>query len=206
MKLTIPNCLALSIGERRWFVLRVKGGTVDPVFDELRAAGYDVYAPRRRYDRHLRRQRVMAEWSEPLMATYIFIVHPRLGQVVDDWTEVRAAKGVMGPLGTLNGPIIMPERIIEAIAQGEFASMYDDTAAGRRSRGESERERLNRKFVKGRRVVVNDGPFATFPVEVDSITQDERVRALVDILGRLTLVEFAPSQLDETEPKRKARA
>lgn len=215
MKIQVPGCMALTVPERRWFVVRLrsaynlstKGGLTDQVFEELRAAGYDVYLPRRRYDRHNRRLRVMAEWSEPLMPGYLFVAHPRAGRQVDDWTEVKAIDGVLGPLGSDNGPLHVPAAVIERIMQAEFASAYDETKAAKSVRGDTARRALEQRFKAGATVQVKDGPFATFIATVESLSQQERVTALVDIFGRLVPVDFVPRQLEEvnpTGPKRKA--
>ncbi|MGN6549738.1 MAG: transcription termination/antitermination protein NusG [Pararhizobium sp.] len=192
----------LTVPEKRWFAVRVKGGTGDAVFAELREAGYDVYQPRRRFDRFNRRLNVTVEWSEPLLPGYMFVVHPRADAPIDDWTEVRAIKDVVGPLGSDNGPLRIPPAVIEAIITAEFESAYDETRAAKRARGESERQGLERRFVSGRKFLINDGPFASFLAQAEAVTHDERVKALVDIFGRMTPVVFDPEKLDDLPKKR----
>lgn len=206
MKLTVPHCMAVTVGDHRWFALRIRGGYADDIFAKLRKAGYDVYVPRRRYDRHQRRMRVIAEWSEPLMTNYMFVVHPRIGQPLDDWTEVRAVKGVVGPLGGDAGPMLIPPGVIEAMTTAEFEGLYDETAAAKKLRGETERDKLEKRFVAGKSFRVKDGPFASFLAEVEDLTHDDRVRALVSIFGRLTPVELQPGQLEEVQKKGRHRA
>jgi transcription antitermination factor NusG len=135
MTIKLPNCKAVTVQDRRRFVVRVKGGMADGVFAELHAAGYDVYLPRRRYDKENRRLRVLAERSEPLMPNYVFIVHPRPEQVVDDWSEVRGINGVVGPLKGAIGPLLIPAQVIEVMMTAEFESVYDETKAAKRARG-----------------------------------------------------------------------
>lgn len=50
-------------------------------------------------------------------------------------------------------------------------------------------------FAAGSRVKAIEGPFASFMGVVEH-SDDERVRALLDMFGRKTLVEFFPSQLE----------
>lgn len=45
MTIKVPNCMAVTAQDRRWFVVRVIGGMADGVFAELGEAGYDVYLP-----------------------------------------------------------------------------------------------------------------------------------------------------------------
>lgn len=211
MKIKVPGCMELTVPERRWFALRLrttynlslKAGTTDLAFAALTALGYDVYLPRRRFDRFNRRQNAMVEWSEPLMPGYLFIVHPRRDRPVDDWTEVRKVDGVIGPLAGERGPLLIPSTVIEAIVNAEFSSAYDETKAAKRARGETERHRLEERFPAGKHFLVNDGPFASFLAEVDSLTHQDRVKALVNILGRMVPVEFDPEQLEEMRPKKR---
>lgn len=206
MKIKVPNCMALTVPERRWFAVRIKGGAADAVFAELRETGYDVYLPRRRFDRFNRRQNVTVEWSEPLLPGYIFIVHPRADAPIDHWTEVRAINGVIGPLGSENGPLRIPPAVIEAIITAEFESTYDETRAARKARGETERQRLENRFRPGRKFLINDGPFASFLAQADAVTHYERVRTLVDIFGRMTPVVFEEKQLDDLPSRRGSEA
>ncbi len=209
MKIKVPGCVELAVGDRRWFALRLrtaynltlKAGATDLAFAALKDAGYDVYLPRRHFDRHNRRLRVMAEWSEPLLPGYLFIVHPRAGQVVDDWTEVRSIDGVIGPLKGEHGPLLIPAGVVEAMMTAEFASVYDETVAAKKVRGETHRHRLQKRFEPGKSFLVKDGPFASFLAQVDSLTHQDRVRALLDIFGQMVPAEFDPDQLEDIDPK-----
>lgn len=188
--------MSLAVHDRRWFVLRVKGGTDDDVFAELLSLGYEAYLPRSRTDKFNRRVRVLAERTNPLMPGYLFVVHPRIGQALDDWTEVRSIKGVRAPIGTADGPLPIPCPVVEALMSSEFDSVYDDTKAAKIMRGETTNAALAKRFKHGARVKVTDGPFASFCAQVDKLTTADRVKALVDIFGRLVPVEFEPEQLE----------
>lgn len=208
MKIKVPGCMALTIPSRRWFVLRLrttynltlKAGSTDVAFAALKELGYDVYLPRRRLDRFNRRKNVTVEWSEPLLPGYLFIVHPRPGHAVDDWDEVRGVDGVIAPLRGERGPLLIPDAVIEAIMTAEFASTYDETTDARRARGETRRAGLEKRFPPGRLFQVTDGPFASFLAEVESLTQQDRVKALLNIFGQMVPAEFDPKQLQEVEP------
>jgi transcriptional antiterminator NusG len=214
LKINVPGCLAIAIHDRRWFALRLrptydlrqKAGASDIAFNSLREMGYDSYLPRRRIDCFNRRLRVMAEWSEPLLPGYMFIVHPRPGGAVDNWDEVRSLKEVLGPLGGADGPLRIPQAVIETLMAAEFSSAYDDTAAGKRFRGESDRDRLGARFRAGEQFIVTDGPFTSFLAVVDELTHDGRVRALVDIFNRQTPVEFEPGQLEKAPQRSGTKA
>jgi transcription antitermination factor NusG len=204
MKITVPRCLTISVPPRRWFVLRVRPSYSDSIFEKLAEAGYSVYLPRHRYDKFNRRMRVLVERSNPLMAGYLFLVHPRQGQSVDDWSEVRAIDGVLSPLRDDRGPLLIPEIVIEKITAAEFSSTYDDTQAAKKMRGETERAKMEERFKPGGQFQVNDGPFASFLGVVDSLTEDDRVKMLLDIFGRFVPVDFNADQLDDSPVKPKA--
>ncbi|MEW9808582.1 transcription termination/antitermination protein NusG [Mesorhizobium marinum] len=206
MKISVAACMTISVDDKRWFVLRVRAGMEDEIFEKLTAKGYDVYLPRRRFDKHNRQQRVWVEKHAPLMPGYMFIVHPRKDRPVDDWREVVGdphdpeigIAGVLGPLKGHEGPLRIPAPVVEIIIEEEFGSVYDETAAGKRARGDTGREKLEYRFARGRRFQVDDGPFASFIAEVDKLTHDDRVIALIDIFGRMTPVEFDPDRLKDT--------
>lgn len=204
MKITVPRCLTISVPARRWFVLRVRPSYADGIFDKLAESGYSAYLPRHRYDKFNRRMRVIAERSNPLLPGYLFVVHPRPGQNVDDWSEVRAIEGVMGPLTDERGPLLLPEVLVEKITTAEFSSAYDDTQAAKKMRGETERAKMEVRFKPGAPFQVNDGPFASFLGVVDSLTEDDRVKMLLDIFGRLVPVDFNADQLDDPPSKPRA--
>jgi transcription antitermination factor NusG len=209
MKIAVPGCMSLAVDDRRWFVLRLRtaynlslrAGSTDLAFAALKELGYDVYLPRRRFDRFDRRLRVTAEWSEPLMPGYLFVVHPRPSQPLDDWTEVRAIDGVLGPLGGVDGPLRIPARVVESILTAEFESAYDETKAAKKYRGETSRSAMEKRFARGKSFRVKGGPFASFMAKVDSLTHHDRVKMLIDIFGQMVPVEMDPEQLEEVAPK-----
>lgn len=196
MKITIPGCVSITALSLRWYVLRVRGGMADAVFAELSHLGYDAYLPRRRVDKYNRRMRVMAERSEPLLPGYMFVAHPRAGKPVDDWSEVDGVNGVQGRLKGSEGPLIIPQAVIEIIMRMEFESAYDDTVGGKKFRGESERDKLQARFTVGSSFVVKEGPFASFIAEVEFLTHDARVSTLINVFNRLVRAEFEPGQLE----------
>jgi transcription antitermination factor NusG len=208
MKIAVPGCMSLAVDDRRWFVLRLsaaynlslRAGSTDLAFAALKEAGYDVYLPRRRFDRFNRRINVTAEWSEPLMPGYLFIVHPRLGQQADDWTEVRAIDGVLGPLGSVGGPLRIPARVVESLMTAEFESVYDETKAAKKYRGETSRSAMEKRFARGKTFRVKDGPFGSFMAKADRLTHHDRVKMLIDIFGQMVPVEMETEQLEEVAP------
>lgn len=196
MKITIPGCMSLAVHDRRWFVLRTKGGYDDQVFADLLDKGYEAYLPRSRTDKFNRRVRVFAERTNPLMPGYLFIVHPRKNAPIDDWREVRDIPGVLSPIGTSTAPLLIPPAVVEALMSSEFESVYDDTRAAKIMRGETSHSALEKRFKPGTMFTVKTGPFESFLATAQSLTVQDRVKALVEIFGRMVPVEFEPDQLE----------
>lgn len=206
MNITIPGCMSLAVHDRRWFVLRVRSGIEDEVFLKLLESGYEAYLPRSRTDKFNRRVRVIAEKTNPLMPGYLFVVHPRKDQPADNWMEIESMRGFIDKLRGENGPLLIPCAVVEALMSCEFESAYDDTRAAKQMRGETNHQALAKTYRPGRRFTVKDGPFASFLAVVETLTREDRVKALIDIFGRLVPVEFEPEQLEPAPAKTKPAA
>lgn len=53
---------------------------------------------------------------------------------------------------------------------------------------------------------MTEGPFASFLAEVETLTLDDRVKALVNTFGRMTPVEFDLDHLEDLSKKGKRKA
>lgn len=88
----------------------------------------------------------------------------------------------------------------------EFEGVYDETKSAKRARGETDRSRLEQRFEIGKQFRVTEGPFVSFLAEVETLTHNDRVKALVNIFGRMTPVEFDPDDLEDLPKKRRSKA
>ena len=87
-----------------------------------------------------------------------------------------------------------------AIYLAEVDMQFDDTRAARIHRNEeakSKKAATEMRFPKGESIWVIDpgNPFVSFGGTVEQVTKAGRIKALVDIFGRLTPVEFDAGQL-----------
>lgn len=76
---------------------------------------------------------------------------------------------------------------------------FDDTRAARkyrRARALEAKESLRERFPPGAATHVIDGPFEHLPAIVERVLDSGDVRALVEVLGRMTPIRFSPAQLD----------
>lgn len=185
--------MKLPILESRWFVVRTQPNAERLATDELRIGGFNAYLPIRRVRNFVRRQRVIRDHEEPLMPGYLFLAEPRTGRI--DWGRLRndiKFRHVGRPLRGAQGPLEIPSRIVVKISEDEIAGKYDETGATKRGKHQKTIE----QFPVGGEFRVIDGPFAGFFCEVENVTPQDKIRALVGIFGRLAPVEFDPGQLE----------
>ncbi len=180
--------------DREWFVVRTKPGCESLAADELRIGQYETYLPRRRIKNFIRRQRLMTDQTAPLLPGYIFLASPA-GRTVD-WAHILhdiAFRHVGRPLRSLLGPLRIPGAIVCQIHADEIAGKFDETGATKKAN----HSKLELRFHAGLKFRVNEGPFIGFNVLSEGVTPQERVKALVEIFGHMSKVEFDPVQLEE---------
>lgn len=186
-----------NIDKRKaWYVVmtNVKGEL--KAATNLHKAGFDYYLPRQRIEKWNKRTNTYREIDRPLMPRYLFVGMPVHNQA---FGFARACDGVERFLGDQeNRPIRVPAGLVEEIFIAEIDMQFDDTRAARIHRDEeakTAKENTARRFPGGSDVTVTDGPFASFHGVVDEVTTRGTVKALVQIFGRWSAVEFEPTQL-----------
>ncbi|MCO4316324.1 hypothetical protein M8997_003940 [Phyllobacterium sp. 21LDTY02-6] len=183
--------------DKHWYVVRttVKGEV--KAFESIRKAGYDVYFPRRRVEVQHRRTKTYVVKEQPLMPRYLFVGQPRVNP---DFYRLRNCDCVEGVLGVDGRPIRVSEKSVEEIYIAEIEMDFDDTRAARIHRKEelaSAKENAARQFPSGQSVFVVDpaNPFSKHAGVVQEVTRAGKVRALIQLFGRMTPVEFEAKQL-----------
>lgn len=188
-----------------WSVLRVSQGMEGKVAkalgpkteDDPHGAGLAVYVPIERY----RPARTWRSRTRPLMPGYIFADLPDENSL-DIARKNHAVREVMCKDGK---PVKVPALAIGSMilmeACGEFDLTWDAPAPIRnKARG----RKPTRKWVKGQRVKVADGPLAGFLAEIIKADQADKIAVLVSIFGRETPVELDEEMLDTTLVEGKA--
>jgi transcription antitermination factor NusG len=125
------------------------------------------------------------------MPGYLFLAESRL----IEWGLLRDERRfphVGRPLCSTVGPLHIPARIVVKIHQDEVDGKFDETGATKKSN----RAKLEEQFAAGLQVRVGEGPFMGFLAICDGITAQGRIKALVNIFGRLTSVDFEAGQLE----------
>ncbi len=180
-----------------WFVIRAKAGWEHLAAEELARDGLQAYVPRRRVKNFIRRARLVINHHEPLMRGYLFVGSPA-GREIDwgrfhDGDDAWRFRHVGRPLRSATGPLRIPASIVIKISMDETAGKFDETGATKAKN----HEKLAERFAPGTEVRVVDGVFAGFMAMCESVTAQDRIKALVSIFGRLAPCEFSPEQLDE---------
>lgn len=173
-----------------WYVVTCRTGAEDRCWLELRTGGLDAYFPRRRRKVFNRRMRILRTVEDAALPGYVF-----LGGTFIDWGVLRdghSYEHVGRPLRNADGPLCIPGRIVEQISIDEMSGKFDLTGATKKAN----RAKLAERFPQGMKVRIGEGPFIGFEAIVDAVTAKERVRALVELFGRFSEVEFTPDQLD----------
>lgn len=184
-------------GDKNWYVVRTNIKCEEKAARNLRLAGYEHYLPVMRYEVKHQRTNTRIVKEKPLMLRYLFVAQPK-GNA--DWYTLRRCEGVECVLGVEGQPIPVPFASVEQIFLAETDMVFDDTKEARIHRREEARTKkatTELTYTPGTPVnVVDSGNvFATFRGTVEEVTKAGKVKALMDLFGRLTPVEFDPEQL-----------
>lgn len=179
--------------ESRWFVVRTNPNCETKAAANLSRAGYGPYVPVWRREKQHRRTKQWTETVRPLMTGYLFVEMPH-GPL--DWFTLRACQGVKGVLGVTDArgetkPFPIPSRLVERVMAAQLNLMFDDTREAKARRGQEAAQ-----YRPGEQIMVTKGPFASFTATVDSVRPNGTVQALIDIFGRMTLMDLAADQVE----------
>jgi len=149
---------------RNWFALAVRPHKERYVERQLQSKGHRVVCPRyAKTIRHARRQRVV---EAPIFPGYLFV---QLTAVAQNWREVNWTPGAMGFVKFCNSPSAL---------NSEFV---DDFILRAKTNGVVE---FHLKLEQGDRVQALGGPFDGFVGEVINMSEQDRVKVLMNALNR----------------------
>lgn len=169
-----------------WYVLWTAPRAEARVAAALRERGLAAYVPLEAV--YLPRRGRQVELERPAVGRYVFV---GLNGADPQWSAVYAA--LDGPMGWMTGmpalgrvlkvagqALVVPAGVIQRFADGLFVSPLSGSGLTR--------------LAAGRPCKAIAGPFEGFLGVVEA-ADDVRVRALLDVFGRLVPVEFEPDQL-----------
>lgn len=157
----------------------------------LRAAGYRVYFLQFRKSSTHRRTKKRIIRRYPLTPGYLFVRMTRI-----DWFTLRRCDGVECVVGINGTPYTIPRSDIVRMVKDVRARKWDNVTVERVSHRKRKAE-LEKLFRRGRRLRAKEGTFQGLEAEISGVTAKGTIAGLLNILGRLTPVEFEP---DHVEP------
>jgi len=161
-----------------WYVVHTRPQAEAVALTNLQRQGYEAYLPlHRRRRRHARRIEVV---QRPLFPRYLFVA---LDLETARWRPILSTVGVVNLIMQAERPAPVPagvvERIKTAITDGEFDII---SALGRLTPGSSVR--------------INEGPFADLVARLQSATDADRVKVLLELFGRKVLITLRAEQVE----------
>lgn len=178
---------------RTWYVVRTNVRCEDRAARSLRAERFRVYVPKMRKSVFQRRQRVMTVRHFALFNRYIFVTCRRGAM---DWYKLALCDGVESVLGINGKPAPVPDAEVAGFMLAQRRRAFDDVR-GTALSGRQKRELAKARFRRGARLKVLAGPFGGYAAHVVDITGQGAIKAMVEIFGRLTPVQF---EMDQIEP------
>jgi transcriptional antiterminator RfaH len=150
----------------RWYATYAQPQSEARAERELRQQGFDVFLPLcRRLRRHARRSEMVLR---PLFPRYLFVA---IDLATQRWRAVNGTRGVVQLVRQGDRPAPLPAGVVEALrarADGSGAVPLDALSM----------------FEPGRKLLVTAGPFAGHTGKYETMTSDERVILLLELLGR----------------------
>jgi transcriptional antiterminator RfaH len=159
---------------RRWIVLRTRAYREAFAEEKVAELGIETYLPRI-LERQRRQDQKLAV-AAPLFPTYMFAL-------VDQWRCLLSVFGVVGVIMRGSEPEFMPSREIVRLRSLQTAD------------GLVQLPKPPPEIAPGNEVRILKGPFIDHVGLVAGMREHERVRVLLDLLGRKTDVLIASSDL-----------
>jgi len=154
-----------SRGDSPWFAVRVMSGREIAVKNAMEAAGIEALVPMRKGPEYRRRHRVIPATLIPAMTSYVLV---RFLPSTQAFLGIRSIEHVIDMLGGCLSPRHIPNAEVM-----RFNALADE--------GALDWERPTIVFLKGEKVRVTDGPFASFVGEITSCRNDGKGDAVVEL-------------------------
>ena len=190
-------------GGRAWFALHTKPQAERECRAALKEAGYETFLPVMRRDIRVARSRRRCEREFILFAGYLFAELPRL---LEAWAPVYAIDGIVKALGQDGVPCPLPtgsadeEGTLRYFMAKQAEGMFDETREAKIARGEivdiDNTRALRGMFQRRSRIRVNSGWLSGFYGHVVNVTGRATVKAMIETLSGLMLVELDGKALE----------
>lgn len=149
-----------------WVVAHCHANAETKAEAHLRRQGFDVYLPKFKTTRnHARRIETVIR---PLFPRYVFV---GLNEAAVHWRPIRSTIGVCNLVSAGDHPLPVPDWVIDQLQHREDANGLFASESGE-------------PYRKGESITVTGGPFLGCQGAFESISGDQRVAVLLDIMGR----------------------
>lgn len=169
--------------ETRWFVLRVATSSEKDVEKSLAAASIESWRPMQKRVRNAPHAKRKVVYQAPVFPGYLFV---NVVNKVATWAGILSIEGVLSVLGGSLGPVPVAEANL----------MTFKKKLGEKS---TDIEAVEAAFPIGATVLIEDGPFKSFPGTIDSVLDEQRAVVMVEIFGRFSPVELSLAQITKVD-------
>lgn len=153
--------------QRQWYVVYTKARQEDVALENLQRQGFEAYLPRWKVTK--RKQSLLSSLIEPFFPRYLFI---HMDRSQDNWAPIRSTRGVCGLVRFGGSPNPVPDDFIKMLKNNENCE---------------ELQTVKEDFWHtGAEVDVEAGPFAGYRCVFLESSSMDRVRVLLDVLGKQT--------------------
>ena len=150
---------------RQWYVIYTKPRQEQVALENLHRQGYSAYLPRWQVTK--RKNSLLTSLIEPFFPRYLFI---HLDKSQDNWAPIRSTRGVCGLVRFGGQPKSVPDELISMLLSNENSESLQSVS--------------EYSWCAGEEIEVEAGPFAGYRcIFLESRSMD-RVRVLLDILGK----------------------
>lgn len=167
----------------RWYVLCIAHHAEKDVDKSLGQAGIERWFPVEKRLRNAPHAKRKVVYHVPALPGYVFV---KVLNRDETWSALLNLEGVRAVLGGALGPVPVPEcKYLELKKKLEEKST--DEAV------------VEAAFPVGAKVLIEEGPFASFPATIDRLTDDQRAVVMVEIFGRMTPIELGLAQITKSD-------
>jgi transcriptional antiterminator RfaH len=154
---------------KEWFILQFKANSQHQATKNLNQQGFETFLPL--YDSTSRKASRFINTAQPLFPGYMFVTFDR---AESKWHKINNTYGV-SRLVTFNSNLkSIPTAFID-----NLMLRYDLSG----------KLLPIKKFKKGDKVKITQGPFANFIASIEKYEADQRIWVLMDLMGRKTLIQ-----------------
>lgn len=172
----IASPMSETNNNKHWYVVYSKPRLEAIAQENLERQQFETYLPRLRIQK--RRHRRILDFIEPFFPRYLFV---KLDPLADDWSPIRSTRGVVNLVKFEGIAREVPDSFINSLKANEA---FDGLQQMHPS-----------PWHKGDSIAIEDGPFAGYRCIYEADHSADRVRVLLDIIGKQTFVTLMKKDL-----------